>query len=82
MVKFNIKDLVSAKAFREKRRILMKEVSDDTGISVTTLSLIANSKGNYKTNTEILEKLCIYFNCTPNDLMTIVPDEGESEGKG
>ncbi|QTA83875.1 HTH domain-containing protein, Cro/C1-type [Desulfonema limicola] len=74
MVKFNLKKLISEQEFKEKRRISVREISEITGISKTTLSLIANSKGDYKTNSENIEKLCQYFNCTPNDLMTIVPD--------
>ncbi|HAX99290.1 MAG TPA: hypothetical protein DCY12_10500 [Candidatus Atribacteria bacterium] len=26
-----------------------------------------------------MEKLCLYFECTPNDLTTIIPEEGEEK---
>lgn len=74
MIQFNFKQLVADKEFQEKRRISIKEISDKTNISRTTLSKIANSKGGYITSSENIEKLCKYFNITPDQLMTIIPD--------
>jgi putative transcriptional regulator len=47
-----------------------------------TLSKIANSKGDYNTTTDHIEKLCVYFGCTTNDLMTIIPEEREEKKEG
>ncbi len=77
MIQFNFKQLVADKEFKEKRRISIKEISEKTEISRTTLSKIANSKGGYSTSSEYIEKLCNYFNVTPDQLMTIVPDPPE-----
>ncbi len=77
MIKFNFKQLLSDKEFKEKKHISLKEVAEITDISRTTLSKISNSKGDYITSSNIIEKLCLYFDCTPNDLMTIVPDNSE-----
>jgi len=74
MIQFNFKKLLADKEFKEKRRIRLTEISEKTGISRTTLSKISNSKGAYKTNSDNIEKLCKYFGCSTNDLMTIVPD--------
>jgi|GEM_PF-294561 len=73
MIKYNLRTLISDKAFLENRKINYDEVADSTGISRTTLSKIASVKG-YNAGADIIEKLCRYFNCTPNDLMTIMPD--------
>jgi putative transcriptional regulator len=74
LIKYNLKELVFKKSFDEKRSITLQEVAKETGIGISTVSRIANSKGDYHTTTLQLEKLCQYFRCTPNDLMTILPD--------
>lgn len=76
MIQFNFKRLLADKEFNEKRRVYLREISEETGISRTTLSKIANSKGEYKTSSEIIEKLCKYFGCTTDEFMTILPDPG------
>ena len=73
--------MLDDKEFKGKRTIPIREVAEKTGISGVTLSNIANSKGDYNTSSDIIEKLCLYFGCTPNDLMTIVPEEGEGRKK-
>ena len=74
MIKYNLKELLAKKEFQEKRRIPLSNIAKEIGISRTTLSKIANSKGDYSTKTEYIEKLCIYFDVTTNELMTILPD--------
>jgi len=73
MIRYNLKALMSEKSFEEGRKITREDVSDATGISKTTLSLIASKKG-YITNTSNIEKLCRYFRVTSDRLMTFVPD--------
>jgi len=73
MIKYNLKALISDKEFHEDRKITYDEISKKTGISRQTLSKIASTRG-YKTNTENIEKLCTYFNITPDKLMSIMPD--------
>ena len=79
MIKYNLKELISKKEFREKRRISLSDIAKQVGISRTTLSKIANSRGNYSTKTEYVEKLCKYFECTPDEFMTILPDPPETK---
>ena len=74
MIQFNFKQLLADKEFKEKRRISIKEISETTGISRTTLSKIANSKGDYRTSTEYIEKICTYFDVAPDQLIKIIPD--------
>jgi len=81
MIQFHFKHLLADKEFKEKRTIPIREVAEKTGISGVTLSNIANSKGDYNTSTDIIEKLCLYFECTPNNLMTIVPEEEKRKRK-
>jgi len=60
MIRFRLKELIADKGFQEGRRVTIDEVAKETGIHRTTLSKIANQKG-YKTNTEVLDKLCDFF---------------------
>ncbi|MBU0994854.1 MAG: helix-turn-helix transcriptional regulator [Proteobacteria bacterium] len=76
MVKYNLKALIADKEFQIGNKITYDDIQKITGISKTTLSLIANKKG-YKTNTDVVEKLCQYFNCTCDELMTMIPDKKE-----
>jgi putative transcriptional regulator len=80
MIKYNLKRLISDKEFNEGRKINYAEISSKTGISRQTLSKIASQKG-YVTNTENIEKICLYFGCTTDNLMTIVPDDPDSTQK-
>lgn len=75
MIRYNVKELLMKKGFEEKRNITIQEVAKELNINTATLSRIANSKGNYNTTAFQIERLCRYFNCTPNDLITIVQDE-------
>lgn len=81
MIQFHFKQLLADKEFKEKRSISILEVTEKTGVSRVTISKIANSKGDYNTTTDHIEKVCLYFECTPNDLMTIIPVEGEGKKK-
>jgi putative transcriptional regulator len=48
-------------------------VAKETGIHRTTLSKIANQKG-YKTNTEVLDKLCAFFGVEAGDVAQYIED--------
>jgi len=83
VVKYRLKQLLAEKEFNENRIVSLNELSTELGVARSTLSRIANNRG-YGTQVEIIEKLCRYFNCSPNDLMTIVPDPAvgnEAEGR-
>ncbi len=60
MIRFRLKEVIAEKEFQEDRRVTLEEIAKVTGIHRTTLSKIANQK-NYNTTTEILDKLCEYF---------------------
>jgi putative transcriptional regulator len=78
MIRVLLKQLLDEKAFKERRRITMNEVSEKTGISRPTLTRIANIPG-YNTNTDTINSLCEYFSCTPGELLTYIKD-GETDG--
>ena len=74
MIRFFIKERISEMEFREKRRITLEEVAKETGISRNTLSRITNTWG-YSTTTDILDRLCKYFDCSLDDIAQYVGDD-------
>ena len=71
---YNIKTQLKKKSAIEKARYTYKDIEKATGIKAIRLSRI-NSTVDYNIHAKDLEKLCNYFNCTPNDLISIYPDE-------
>lgn len=74
MIRFKLKELIAEKEFQEKRRVLVKEISDATGINRVTISKLLNNK-DYNTTLEKVEKLCDFFDCEIADLIERVKEE-------
>ncbi len=74
MIRFRVKELIADREFSEGRRITLEEISQATGIHRTTLSKLANQKG-YNTTTEVLDKLCNFFNVDVGDLALHIKEE-------
>lgn len=68
MIRIKLRQLLDDKAFKDGRRITLNEVSEVTGIARATLNRIANIPG-YNTTTDNLDALCLYFACTPCELL-------------
>jgi putative transcriptional regulator len=73
VIRFKLGEQMEKKQFRDSRRITMQEVAEATGVNRMTLSKILNTKG-YSTGTDILDKLCTYFDCRIDELVERVPD--------
>jgi len=71
VVRSNTLVLMAQKAQREQRRITLKRVADETGISYYTLNAIAHDTIREYPR-DALAKLCGYFACDIGDLLTIV----------
>ena len=74
MLIVNLKGLMERKSAVESRRITYKVIEKETGIKALTLSRIATNH-NYNFSRKDIEKLLIYFNCQPNDLLTLIKEE-------
>lgn len=74
MIRYHLKHLIADLEFKQGERVSLKDISEKTGIHLSTLSRIANQKA---ANTTIgnIEKICHYFDCKIQDLVEIVPDE-------
>ena len=68
MIRILFKQMLDDKSFKEKRRISLKDVSEETGISRATLTRVANTPG-YNTNTDTIDILGGSFNCGPGELL-------------
>lgn len=77
MVKFRFKEYLAKRELETGEAISIIELSKLLNISKNTLYRIANSKGNYNTTTDNLEKLCRFFNCTLDDFVIFVSDPPE-----
>lgn len=75
MLRIMFKQLLDEKAFKERRRIPVQEVCEQTGISRPTMTRIANVPG-YNATIDVLDSLCTYFDCQPGELLQRV-NEGE-----
>ena len=73
MIRFKLAEQIEKMQFREARRITIQQVADSTGLNRMTLSKILNQKG-YSTGTDVLDKLCAYFDCRIEELVERVPD--------
>ena len=74
MIIYHLKDLMHQESNKLGIRITYDDIAKTTGISKVTLSRLSSIKG-HNPRADIIEKLCNYFNCTPNDLISIYPDE-------
>lgn len=77
MLILNLKALIERKSAIEKRRITYKVIEQEIGVKALTLSRIATNH-DYNFSRKDLEKLLIYFNCQPNDLLALIREESTS----
>ena len=77
-VKFHLRTLIAA-ANEERAdgapKITYQVISDATGMSISTLSKLANN-GIARVNLNVLERICDFFECGIADLITLDPDPG------
>ncbi len=74
MIRFKLAEQIEKKQFKESRRITIQEVAEASGVNRMTLSKILNHRG-YSTGTDIVDKLCTYFDCSVSDLLEHIADE-------
>lgn len=74
MIRFRLRELMAERQFREGKVITVADVAEATGIHRVTLSRILNQRG-YATRTDIVEKLCRYFDCEVGEFMQLAPDK-------
>jgi putative transcriptional regulator len=73
VIRFKLAEQMEKKQFRESRRLTVQEVAEGSGVNRMTLSKILNHRG-YSTGTDIVDRLCTYFECTVEELLEHVPE--------
>lgn len=76
MIRYHLKHLIADMELRLGRRVSLGEISERTGIHLSTLSRIANQKA---ANTTVgnLERICQFFGCEIQDLVEFVRENEE-----
>jgi len=74
-MKSNLSILMGQKSQLESRRITLRSVASDTGLTTHTVYKIANNTIREYPKVAI-EKLCDYFACDISDLFTLSDDRG------
>jgi putative transcriptional regulator len=62
------------KSFKSGQRVTLESVAEATGIHRATLSKIASQRP-YNTTTDVLERLCRFFECSWSEIAEYVPDD-------
>lgn len=73
MLRYKLKELIADKEFMDRRRVLIQEIADATGIARNTLSKMLNQHGA-SVRTENLDRLCAYFDCPIEALVEYIPE--------
>lgn len=69
-VRSNLRVLTAQKSQREHRRISLRTVAEETGISRYTVYAFANDTLNEYPK-EVIGRLCTYFDCAVGDLLLL-----------
>ncbi len=74
----NLRVLTAQKSQHERRRISLRTVSEETGITRYAIYALANDELREYPK-EVLEKLCTYFDCSIGDLLLTEEREARHE---
>jgi len=74
MIRFRLRERMADKSFKSRQRITLESVAEATGVHRATLSKIASQR-SYNTTTDVLDKLCRFFECSWAEIAEYIPDE-------
>ena len=77
MIQCRLRELMAAKARRERRRVTYEDILAQTGIANTTLTRLANDRAGM-VGISVIDRLCSYLDCQPGDLFIYLPDRQQS----
>jgi len=80
MIIYNLRSLMHQKAIETGEKLTYADIEKQTGISRPTLTRIGSRKG-FNVGIEVIEKLCLFFQCTCDQLVTFMPDEMMPQNK-
>lgn len=70
-------ELWQEKERKERRRISLTEVCEKSGVGWSTANRWKRDNVD-RFDSDVLEKLCIYFDCQVGDLLTYIPNEAKA----
>lgn len=76
MIQCRLRELMAARARKDRRSITYDVIQAATGVSRSTLSGLAGDR-SARIDLSVMERLCAYFECQPGDLFVYVPREGK-----
>jgi putative transcriptional regulator len=68
MIRVNLDELVKA------REITMYRLAKDTGVTYPTLWKLQTGRAQ-RIGFDVIEKLCVYLECSPGDLLSVIPEK-------
>ncbi len=68
MIKVKLEQKILEKAAREGKRLTVDKVAEKSGVSRFTLQRL-KSNPYHSTSTDVINKLCSYFECEVGDLL-------------
>ena len=71
MYRFKLKQLIHKYGYETGKDLTITELSEKLGINRTTLTHMANNKPGVNPGMAIIDKICSFFDCQPNDLIEI-----------
>jgi putative transcriptional regulator len=80
MIAVKIREAMERYRWRTGQRLTYERLAERTGLAKGTLEAIA-SRPDYNTTLATLEKLCIALECSPGDLLELVPSSASTVGK-
>lgn len=78
MIVVRLREAMNAYRERTGERLTYEILSERTGLSITTLQSLGG-RSAYNTRISTVEKLCTALDCTPGDLLEMVPGERGQE---
>ena len=77
MIQSRLRELMAEKGRAEHRRIVYDDILAETGISMSTLTRLANDRAE-RVALSTMDRICAYFGCQPGDLFVYVEDPKDS----
>jgi putative transcriptional regulator len=73
MIQCRLRELMALKARADRHKVTYRDIRAATGLNTTTLVHLANDTAD-GVKLDTIERLCLYFGCSPSDLFVLVPD--------
>ena len=78
MLRFKLREKIADYEFHERKRLQLQDLAAATGLNRMTLSKLVNQRGP-NVQTDVLDKLCCYFECRIEELVEHVPGSSDAD---